>query len=530
MQVELFLLIISLLFFASIFTDKLSSRFGVPALLLFLAVGMAFGSDGLGIHFSSISLAETIGTVSLCVILFAGGMDTKFDTIRPVIREGLSLATLGVLLTCGITGIIIYFIMRKMQAAEEVSFAMALLMAATMSSTDAASVFSILRTRNIHLKHNLKPMLELESGSNDPMAYILTITLIGIVTAGSQPNWILLVLQIVWQIACGFAVGFGFGMFVDWLMKKTQIANDSLYPILILTACIFIFAATHFVGGNSYLAVYIGGLVIGNSKFPHKRITFNFFDGLSWLCQLTMFLVLGLLVEPHRLKDIAILGLIISAVMIFIARPISVFITLIPYKQLHIREKTFLSWVGLKGAVPIIFAILCMSKGVPNADLLFNITFFCTLVSLILQGTSLAGLANKLGLVVHTRKTAEHTHFDIDLPEEIREQTIEVCVTEDMAPPGTNLRDLGLPANSLVMLLRRREEYLVPKGQTEVLPGDYLLIVSEDEAARRQQKKDTWGEELIEHSIAVLKEMFEKLSVQVDKLYIRYKIYRQNKQ
>lgn len=501
MHVELFLLIISLLFFASIFTDKLSTRFGVPALLLFLAVGMLFGEDGIGIQFKSISLAEAIGTISLCVILFSGGLDTKFSSIRPVMREGITLATAGVLLTCAVAGVLTYFILRWTHASEEVSLTMALLMAATMSSTDAASVFSILRSRDIYLKKNLKPILELESGSNDPMAYILTITLIGIVTSGEHPMWWLLILQVIWQIICGIAAGFGFGKFVVWLMKKSHINNDSLYPILILTACIFIFSITHFIGGNSYLAVYIGGLVIGNSKFPHKRITFNFFDGLSWLCQLTMFLVLGLLVTPHALQDVIVPGLIVSAVMIFVARPIAVFLTLTPFKYLRVREKTFLSWVGLKGAVPIIFAILCMSKGVPQAELLFNITFFCTLVSLILQGTSLAGIAKRLDLIVLHYKKQEPTHFDIDLPEEIREQTIEVRVTEDMAPAGTKLCDLSLPLQSLVMLLRRGEEYLVPKGHTEVLPGDYLLIVSEDRSALvHKAQNDTWEMELIEHT------------------------------
>ncbi len=497
MHVELFLLILSLLFFASIFTDKLSTRFGVPALLLFLAVGMLFGEDGIGIQFKSISLAEAIGTISLCVILFSGGLDTKFSSIRPVLREGITLATLGVLLTCAVAGVLTYFILRWTHASEEVSLTMALLMSATMSSTDAASVFSILRTRDIFLKKNLKPILELESGSNDPMAYILTITLISLVTSGQSPAWWLIILRVAWQIVCGIAAGFGFGKFVVWLMKKSHINNDSLYPILILTACIFIFSITHFIGGNSYLAVYIGGLVIGNSKFPHKRITFNFFDGLSWLCQLTMFLVLGLLVTPHALKDVVVPGLIVSAVMIFVARPIAVFITITPFKYLRVREKTFLSWVGLKGAVPIIFAILCMSKGVPQAELLFNITFFCTLVSLILQGTSLANVARRLDLIVLHYKKQEPTHFDIDLPEDIREQTIELQVTEEMAPAGTRLSELSLPLQSLVMLLRRGEEYLVPKGHTEVLPGDYLLIVSEDRSALvHKEQNDTWETEL----------------------------------
>jgi len=511
MHVELFLLVISLLFFASIFTDKLSSKFGVPALLLFLIVGMLFGEDGFGIQFDSIYLADSIGTVSLCVILFAGGLQTKFSSIRPVIREGITLATLGVLLTCAITGVVIYYILRWTHMSSEVSLIMAFLMAATMSSTDAASVFSILQTKGVNLKHNLRPILELESGSNDPMAYILTTTLVGIITAEKAPILWLLPFSILWQMAAGIAAGFGFGKFIVWLMKKVRIANESLYPLLILTSCIFIFAITHFVYGNSYLAVYIGGIVIGNSKFSHKRLSFNFFDGLSWLCQLTMFLVLGLLVSPHNLKDVIVPGLIVSVVMIFISRPLSVFLSLIPFKYLTWRDKTFLSWVGLKGAVPIIFAIFCISHKVPQADLLFNIAFFCTLLSLIIQGSSLSWVAKKLHLDLPEHNKSEHTHFDIDLPEEIRSQTIEILVTEEMAPAETKLYELSLPLNSLVMLIRRQDKYIVAKGQTNVQPGDYLLVISEDRSALvLAEEQRLWEQDLIDNTGDFFKTIIRK--------------------
>lgn len=502
MQVELFLLVVSLLFFASIFTDKLSSRFGVPALLLFLTVGMLFGEDGLGLVFNNMQVAQAVGTIALCIILFAGGLDTRFHDIRPVMKEGVSLATVGVLLTCGISGAIIYFVLRWTNQSEEVSLLIAFLMAATMSSTDAASVFSILRTQGVSLKHNLRPMLELESGSNDPMAYILTLTLIGIITGGTSPVWWQLVIKVIWQIIAGVAAGFGFGKFIIWLMRKVTISNDSLYPILIFTVCIFIFAATYFAGGNSYLAVYIGGLVIGNSKFAHKRTSMNFFDGMSWLCQLMMFLVLGLLVTPHSLKDVVVPGLIASAVMIFVARPLSVFITMVPFRYLKVRDKLFLSWCGLKGAVPIIFAILCMASKVPHSDMLFNIAFFCTLVSLVLQGTSLAWVARKLDLDLPTTPHSDPTHFDIDLPEEIRQQTIELYVSKEMLPmPHAKLQDLSLPLNSLVMLLRRGDKYLVPKGPTEIHEGDWLLIISEDRAAIvRVEEQKMWEMELIENT------------------------------
>ena len=271
MNVELFLLVISLLFFASIFTDKLSSRLGVPALLLFLGVGMLFGEDGFGLEFENIPLAQAFSTVALCVILFEGGLSTKFQQIHRVMKEGISLATVGVLFTCFISGVLIYFVLRWTNVSQEVSLMGALLIAATMSSTDAASVFSILRTKGISLKHNLRPILELESGSNDPMAYILTTTLIGVLTSANGVSWFGIIFTVIWQVAAGLAVGFVFGQFIVWLMNKVKIGNHSLYPLLILTACIFIFAITHYLQGNTYLAVYVGGLVIGNNKFTRKR-------------------------------------------------------------------------------------------------------------------------------------------------------------------------------------------------------------------------------------------------------------------
>ena len=483
MQVPFFLLVVSLMFFASIFTDKLSSKFGMPALLLFLVVGMLFGEEGLGIEFNEQGTAEGISTVALCVILFSGGMNTRYQDIRVVMHEGVTLATLGVLLTCFISGVMIYFILRWTHASEDVSLLTALLMAATMSSTDAASVFSILRTQGMQLKHNLRPILELESGSNDPMAYILTVTFINIITGSQTGSWWMIIITIIWQIAAGFFAGFGFGKFIVWLMKKVKISNESLYPVLILTSCIFIFSVTWLIGGNNYMAVYIGGLVIGNSKFAHKRLSNNFFDGLSWLLQLTMFLILGLLVTPSHLIGVIVPGLIVSVVMIMFSRPLSVFISMLPFKWLNTNDKIFLSWVGLKGAVPIIFAIQCMAAHVPHADMLFNIAFFCTLVSLLLQGGSLSKFADKLKLSLPEPPKIDPTHFDIDLPEEILRQTKELEVTTEMAPDATMVRSLQLPSKALVILIKRGDEYIVPKGATEVMAGDYLLLVSEAQTA-----------------------------------------------
>lgn len=511
-HVELMLLVISLLFFASIFTDKLSSKFGIPALLLFLAVGMLFGEEGIGgIEFNNTDGAEMLGSIALCVILFAGGMGTRFVDIRPVIWPGITLATLGVVLTWIFSGLAIWGVFQLYGSFSVVTLPFALLMAATMSSTDAASVFGILGNKGIRLKHNLRPLLELESGSNDPMAYIITVTMISVLTE-AKSGWMIgleLLTAVTWSVAFGLVVGFGFAKLMTWMMQRMTLSNASLYPIMILTACIFIYSVAYFLGGNSYLAVYIGGLVIGNSKFPYKRNTMGFIDGLSWLCQLLMFLVLGLLVSPHNLGKVAIPALIVSAIMILVARPLAVYLSLLPFKKFNSIDKAYTSWVGLKGAVPIILAINCASDGVANSDILFNIAFVCTIVSLLAQGTTLASLAQKLRLTLPHEDRQAPLHFDISLPEEIQEKAIEVHVTEEMAPVGTHLKDMGLSKDSLVIMLRRGDEYIFPNGQTLVEDGDYLLMMNDQEhAIVRTYDEDIWELELIRNTGDFLTNLF----------------------
>ena len=299
-QTELILFAVSILFFVSILAGKAGYKFGVPALLLFLSVGMLAGSDGLGLQFENIEVAQMVGTIALCIILFSGGMDTKLSEIRPVIAQGVILATLGVLLTAALTGFIIYWIWGSETAAFGIGLTTCLLLASTMSSTDSASVFSILRAKGLNLKHNLRPMLELESGSNDPMAYILTITLIGIIMADAEPNYWAAAGMLLMQLIIGAFAGYVLGKLAVKVINQLQIDNAALYPIMVFTFCIFTFSLTYIIKGNSYLAVYIGGLVIGNSKFLHKRSTLNFFNGMAWMSQLIMFLTLGLLVNPRE--------------------------------------------------------------------------------------------------------------------------------------------------------------------------------------------------------------------------------------
>lgn len=479
-QIEAVLLVLSALFFLSVLAGKASSRFGVPALLLFLAVGMLCGTDGLGIQFDNIHLAQTIGTVALCIILFSGGMDTQISEIKPIMLQGLILSTLGVLITALITGVIIWWILGMTLPAAGMGFLASLLLASTMSSTDSASVFSILRSKNLNLKHNLRPMLELESGSNDPMAYMLVLTMLEVLKVGTVTSYWDIVLKLVLQLVIGAAAGYLLGKAAVFVINKIKIGNDSLYPILVLTFCIFMFSATYFMQGNGYLAVYIGGLVIGNSKFVHKRSSIKFFEGLAWLFQLIMFLTLGLLVNPHELIPIIVPGLIISFLMIFFARPLTVFLCLLPFRKMTLKDKTYVSWVGLRGAVPIIFAIMPLAEGIPGARDIFNIVFFCTLISLLVQGTSIPVVARWLGLAEKTKDTTKLKDFDIDVSSDIKTVLAEIELCDKSFEKGNRLMDIKLPENSLAVMVKRDEKYFVPTGKTSLYAKDKLLIMTDD--------------------------------------------------
>lgn len=485
-SIEMILLGLSILFFLSILAGKAGYKFGVPVLLLFLAVGMFSGSDGLGIQFENLQVAQTVGTIALCIILFSGGMDTKISEIRPIISQGVVLATLGVLLTAVFTGVVIWWVCGMTNEGAGIGFITSLLLASTMSSTDSASVFAILRSKGVHLKHNLRPMLELESGSNDPMAYMLTITLIEIIKLGSEPNYWAVAGMIVMQLVIGAAAGFLLGKFAVRMINHLKIDNGSLYPILVFTFCIFIFSFTYFIQGNGYLAVYIGGLVIGNSRFVHKRSSLNFFDGLAWLSQILMFLTLGLLVNPHELVPVIVPGLIISVFMILVTRPASVFISLLPYRKMSFKSKAFISWVGLRGAVPIIFAILPLAEGVPHARFIFNIVFFITLVSLVVQGTTLTQVAIWLGLADKPQEYKGLEEFDLEFSDEIKSVTSELSITAQALIHGAHLMDLPLPEKTLVVMVKRNDKYFIPTGKTLLQENDKLLIITDNQEALAQ--------------------------------------------
>lgn len=467
----------SILIFISILISKTGYRFGIPTLLLFLLVGMLFGSDGLGLQFNSAEDAQFIGMIALSIILFTGGMDTKYSDIRPVLKQGILLSTVGVLLTTLLTGLFIFYISGWDDTNIELSLMASLLLAATMSSTDSASVFNLLRSQKMNLKENLRPMLELESGSNDPMAYMLTIVLIQVLSSGGALSTGLLLRDLLVQFLIGGAVGYSMGRLMSWLINKIGLSNSSLYSILLLSMVFMTFTATDLLKGNGYLAVYISGIVTGNAKLVHRKEINTFMDGLTWLFQIIMFITLGLLVNPHELLDTAAVALLIGGFMIVVARPVSVFACLLPFRNFSVRARLFVSWVGLRGAVPIIFATYPVITNIADSHRLFNIVFFITLLSLIVQGMTISSVARWLKLDLPLRK--EGNEFGVELPEEIDSQLHDITLTEAMLRNGNRLADMDIPRGSLVMLVKRGNEFLIPNGQMHLQAGDKLLFITE---------------------------------------------------
>lgn len=476
---ELYLLLGSIILILSVFASKAGFRFGLPSLLLFLGVGMLFGTDGFGFEFNNPQLTQVIGTLALSIILFSGGMDTKMAEIKPVISQGVVLATFGVLATTFITGGFIYMICHYSSYFSTLTFPESLLLAAVMSSTDSASVFSILRSKNVYLKENLRPTLELESGSNDPMAYLLTIILIAYIQSGgmSIPQ---AALMLVLQLAIGAVGGFLLGKVTVWVINLMNNNNSSLYPIMVLALSFFIFSAVTLCKGNGYLAVYIAGLVFGNSRIVHKKSIGTFLDGFTWLWQIVMFLALGLLVNPHELLPVTPIGLGIGVFMILVARPISVFLSLLPYRNFSFRARLYISWVGLRGAVPIIFATYPLIAGIGHAQLFFNIVFFITILSLLIQGTTVTAAAKLLNL---TDKPEAEDTFGVDLGDDIRSAMSEINITADVLLHGNRLMDMDLPDHTLAVMVKRRDHYFIPKGNTPLKEHDKLLVITDDDTS-----------------------------------------------
>jgi len=465
----------ALLLFLSILASRASGRLGVPALLIFLAIGMLAGSDGPGgIYFDNAHLAQGLGVVALALILFAGGLDTRWERIRPVLKLGLALSTLGVVLTALLVALFVRYVLGF-------TWLEGLLLGAVVSSTDAAAVFAVMRSRSVSLKGDLEPLLELESGSNDPMAILLTVALIQLQISPGATIFSIIPMFLL-QMSIGAALGFGMGKAMRFIINRARLEYDGLYSVLTFSLAMLTYGVTALVGGNGFLAVYLSAIVLGNSDFIHKRSLIRFHDGLAWLMQIVMFLTLGLLVFPHALAPMIGTGLLVSLFLIFIARPVSVYLSLLP-SRMSVREKTMVAWVGLRGAAPIILATFPLLAGVQRAEIYFNLVFFIVLVSSLLQGPTIPWLAKRLGvdapLSAKRRKPLEY-----DPTGKTKSDLVEVSIPFDSAAAGRRILDLGLPPGSLVALIIRGEQTLVPSGGTVVNPGDDLLMFADkDELA-----------------------------------------------
>jgi cell volume regulation protein A len=469
MNFEFNLFILGLLLLLSVISSKISARLGVPALLIFLVIGMIAGSDGPGgIYFDDAALAQQIGVMALALILFAGGMDTNWQSTKPVLWRGASLATLGVLATALAMAFFMHY-------ALGMPFLDGLLLGSIVSSTDAAAVFSMLG-RAIGLKHNLKPLLEFESGSNDPMAIFLTLTAIRLI-AEPTTSIVELVVFFVQQMVFGGLMGIVLALGMRWLLNNLRLEYDGLYLVVSMGFIFFTYGVISLMGGNPFLGLYLAGMVLGNSTVIHRGSLLRFHDGLAWLMQIIMFLVLGLLVFPSRLPEVAGQGLLIAAFLIVVARPLSVFLGLIN-ARMSVRDKVFVSWVGLRGAAPIILATFPLLAGVPGADNIFHLVFFVVLTSVLIQGTTIRAAAV---LLKRDRPLKNRPRYPFELlsGEGMRNELFEVRIDPDSESVGKQILELGLPPDTLVVLLHRGDNLVVPSGGTVIEEDDVLLVLAD---------------------------------------------------
>ena len=466
--VDRLVLIAGLLTIIGIASSKLSFRIGLPGLVVFVAVGMLAGSEGLGgIAFEDYGLAHAVGTVALAVIIFDGGLRTPFSAIRPVLAPAAALATWGVLVTASLTGVAAYAVL-GLPALES------MLLGSIVGSTDAAAVFGVLRSSSLNLPPRLASTLEAESGSNDPMAVFLTIGLLEVLVA-DVPLGSALVLLFVQQMSIGAVVGLGLGRLAVWMTNRIALQAAGLYAVLVGSVGLFTYGLAASLGGSGFLAVYVAGVVIGSHRLVFQRGILLALDGAAWLAQITMFVLLGLLSFPSRLLDAAAAGLIVATASIFLARPAAVILSLLPFRY-STRELLFLSVGGLKGAVPIVLGTYPLLLGLPDAEELFDVVFFVVLASALVQGWSMPVFARMLSLHEPQPPRAA-VSLEITSLRDVDADIVEYTVQTGSPVVGRAVRELALPDEAVIAMIVREERMIPPRGSTRIRPQDHVFVV-----------------------------------------------------
>ena len=457
------MIICGLVLLISITSTKILYKFGVPILLIFIMLGMLFGSDGIvGIYFNDYQLTNKIATVALIFIMFFGGFGTNWSMAKPVAIPSILLSTLGVVFTAGLTGVFCFLVFKT-------TLLEGLLIGSIVGSTDAASVFAILRSQRLNLKGSIASMLELESGSNDPCAYMLTTIVLGIMSNSNNGNIFIMVLS---QILLGGMVAVVLAKLSIYLLRHFKFEIEGFYPIFMTAIAVLAYSLSEHLGGNGYLCVYITGIIIGNAKIPHKKSIFQFLDGISWLMQIMLFFLLGLLAFPSKIPSVIGKGILISIFMILVARPVAIFSILYWFK-VPIKQQIFIAWVGIRGAASIVFAIFAETYGVSMNNDIFHIIFFIALFYVVVQGTITPKLAKKLDLIDNEESVFKTFN---DYKEDKSTSLVEFTIDEHNIIANKTIMDANIPEDILVVMIKRNGDVFVPNGSTEVLPGDILVL------------------------------------------------------
>lgn len=481
------MIICSLVLLICITSTKILYKFGVPILLIFIVLGMLFGSDGIvGIYFDNYELASDICSIALIFIMFYGGFGTNWKMAKPIAVQSILMSSLGVVITAGLTGLFSSIVFKT-------SLLEGLLIGAVIASTDAAAVFAILRSQKLNLKGSIASILEIESGSNDPFAYMLTIIILGLMSNQGYGSIVPMLLN---QIIVGILASIVLAKLSVYLLRNVMFEIEGFYPIFITAISILAYSLSEYFGGNGYLSVYITGIIIGNSKIPHKKSIFQFFDGVSWLMQILLFFLLGLLAFPSQIPSVMFKGISISIFMILIARPIATF-SILSWFKVPIKEQLFISWVGIRGAASIVFVIFAVTYDVHINYDIFHIIFFIALFSVSVQGTLIPKVARKLDLIDDDQSVLKTFN---DYKENKSTKLIEFTISENSPIANKSIMDSNIPEDILVVMIKRKGDVLVPNGSTVILPGD-TLVLSGNTLANFEYYKEGKSTNLVEISV-----------------------------